>query len=82
VFDEVGIARVVEHRGELLRQADAFVELPQRQQVGVGGERTSETWAWMGRPSKKSKLKSVAGRKRTVNSVVPNRILWGLVGKP
>ena len=32
-------SRVVEHGGELLRQADAFVELPQGQQAGVGGER-------------------------------------------
>jgi hypothetical protein len=39
VLGEVRVARVVEHRGELLRQADAFVELPQRQQAGVGRER-------------------------------------------
>lgn len=39
VLDEVGIARVVEHSGELSGQADAFVELPQRQQTGVAGER-------------------------------------------
>jgi hypothetical protein len=39
VLDEVGVTRVVEHGGELLRQADAFVELSERQQTGVGGER-------------------------------------------
>jgi hypothetical protein len=38
VFDEVGIARVVERGGELLGQTDALVELAQRQQAGVGGE--------------------------------------------
>ena len=36
VLGEVGVAGVVEDGGELLRQADAFVELPQRQQAGVG----------------------------------------------
>src|SRR5262249_39407159 len=39
VLGQRRIARVVEHRGELLRQADARVELPQRQQAGVGRER-------------------------------------------
>src|SRR4051812_4238958 len=39
MFDEVGVARVVERRGERLSQADAFVELSQRQQAGVGRER-------------------------------------------
>jgi hypothetical protein len=32
-------SRVVEHRGQPFRQADAFVELPQGQQTGVGRER-------------------------------------------
>lgn len=39
VFGQLRIARVVEHRGQLSRQADAFVELAQRQQAGVGRER-------------------------------------------
>jgi len=39
VLGQIRIARIVEHRGELLRQPDTFVELSQRQQAGVGGER-------------------------------------------
>ena len=39
VLGQFRIGRVVEHYGELPRQADAFVELPQRQQAGAGRER-------------------------------------------
>ena len=39
MVDEVGIARVIQRGGELRGQADAVIELPQRQQAGVGGER-------------------------------------------
>src|SRR6185369_10892462 len=40
VLGQLRIARVVEHRGEPLRQADAVVELSQRQQAGVRRERS------------------------------------------
>jgi hypothetical protein len=39
VLGQLRIAGVVQRRGELSGQPDAFVELPQRQQAGVGGER-------------------------------------------
>ena len=38
VVDEIGIAGIVEGLGELVGQADAMVELPQRQQSGVRGQ--------------------------------------------
>jgi hypothetical protein len=39
VLDEAGIAGIIERRGELADLADAFVQLPQREQASVGPER-------------------------------------------
>src|SRR5262249_40686745 len=63
VLDEVGIARVVEHGGELPRQADPFIELPQRQQAGVRGERGVGDLDRDGQGLEKSNSNSAAGCK-------------------
>jgi hypothetical protein len=39
VLDQLRVAGVVERRGELTSQADAVVELPEKQQADVGGQR-------------------------------------------
>jgi hypothetical protein len=54
VLGQLRIVRVVEHRGGLLRQADAFVEPSQRQQAGVGRERGVGCLDLDGNGSKKS----------------------------
>jgi hypothetical protein len=47
----------IEHRGEPLRQVDAFVELSQWQQAGVGGERRVGHLDLNGQGLEKVKLK-------------------------
>jgi hypothetical protein len=38
VFDEVRVAAIVEDTGELMRETEVFIELPEGEQAGIGAE--------------------------------------------
>jgi hypothetical protein len=54
-------ARVVQGGGKLLRQPNAFVESPQRQEAGISSERSVGHFGWMGSGSQESNSKCEAG---------------------